>query len=300
MIVIEGKKSFFLATSAQLIDDTKDTASAWANGHIHPNPAFRWILGNYVEADRANSNGQYWTFESLKASQESIQYSPINFMHRPRHILGAYTASEMLYPVADEADADVHPYVEALGVLWKWYFPNEMVAIEAAFNEGALAFSMECVGSSVTCAGEGGCGQEFAYAGPTDKSYCDHINKRTSTKQINNPHFVGGGLILPPARPGWGGASVNELAALNKFHDDQVHSVYTQIEAEMPHFKIGEVEAATASFLTAIDAAQIEEEPVIEEEENIVEETQIEEQAPVKNAIRLAREVLAQRANSAI
>ena len=125
-----------------------------------------------------------------------------------------WTAAELLYPT--EGANIINPYIETLGAFWKHYFPEKMSVVEEAFNTGQLYVSMECVGDSVTCVGtDDACGQSFAYKGPFDDSYCDHIKERAAHRQINNPHFLGGALIVPPNKPGWKSASVNELSSLD-------------------------------------------------------------------------------------
>ena len=70
--LIEGKNSFFLNSPAIIIDEGKDVASNWASEHIVANTAIKWILAKYVEADNANSNGQYWTLDDLRLSKPTI------------------------------------------------------------------------------------------------------------------------------------------------------------------------------------------------------------------------------------
>jgi hypothetical protein len=212
--LIEGKNSFFLNSPAILIDEGKDVASNWASEHIVANTAIKWILAKYVEADNANSNGQYWTLDDLRLSKPTIQHSPMNIDHHSSEIVGTWTAAELLYPT--EGANVINPYIETLGAFWKHYFPEKMAVVEEAFNTGQLYVSMECVGDSVTCVGtDDACGESFAYKGPFDDSYCDHIKERAAHRQINNPHFLGGALIVPPNKPGWKSASVNELSSLD-------------------------------------------------------------------------------------
>lgn len=240
MILIEGKKSFYLNTPATLLNLDRDTASDWASAHIINNPAMRWIVGKYVEADTPNSNGQQWSLEDLRASQSSIHHTPMNLAHKAHSIVGTFVSSEMIYP--DFAGAN--PYVETLGTFWKYYFPEELAMVETAFGMGALYQSMECVAESVTCVGEAGCGQTFDYAGPSSDQYCDHILSRESSRQLNNPWFLAGALIYPPDRPGWKNASVNELSKIDKLmSDEQKHDLMLSVAKESPHMSPSEWEA---------------------------------------------------------
>jgi hypothetical protein len=146
-VVIEGKNSFFLGDRAELLPTDRDLA--WAEQYVKPNPALKYVLGRYVEADRANHNRQYWALNDLLMSQPSIQHAPMNLLHAPRSAVGTFIASEMMYPVAGETQENAfeydNPYIEALGAFWTYYFPQEFKLVEAAHASGNLFFSMECI-----------------------------------------------------------------------------------------------------------------------------------------------------------
>ena len=233
-ILVQGPKSYHFATSAVLLDETRDIASSWASKHIVPNEAIKWVVAKYVEADNANYNGQMWKLQDLQLKKPTIVHSPMNINHAAHHIVGTFPAAEMMYPVGDHAQ-QLNPYIEVLGAMWRFYFPQEMEAVEAAFKEGSLYTSMECVSTSVTCAGDGGCGQTFAYMGPVSETYCEHLQQPGGVRQLNDPHFLAGALIIPPARPGWGGASVDEISALIQANLAQAEKIYNQVAENAPH-----------------------------------------------------------------
>lgn len=253
-VVIEGAKSFFLGTAASLLEDSRDTA--WAERSIDPNPAFKWILGKYVEADRANHNNQFWAFDQLLMAQPSIANSPLNILHRPRHIVGHYVDTEMMHPIGEDAGAaEEKPHIEALSCFYKYYFPEELKLVEAAHATGSLFYSMECVSESITCAGdEAGCGQEFAYMGPRHETYCEHLNMGASIKQLNKPHFLAGALIIPPERPGWSGAEVRDLSQLVKEHQVEAELAYEGVKQALPDAETDQWEFVM-SKLVALAAA---------------------------------------------
>jgi len=230
-MIIEGKHSIWLAGPARFIEQDKDMA--WAERSVRPNPTFKWVLGRYVEADRANSNGQFWTQQSLRESMWTIQDSPLNIAHYPKRIVGHYVDAELMHPTGETATEE-HPFVEALGVLYKHYFPEETDILERAHAEGQLYFSMECVAKSVTCGGENGCGKEFAYEGPQSASYCEHINERASYRQFNNPLFLAGALLVPPMVPGWKDAHISDMGAVMKQFADQMEAAYDGASADLP------------------------------------------------------------------
>jgi len=90
---------------------------------------------------------------------------------------------------------------------------------------------MECIADSVTCVGDAGCGQTFDYTGPWGE-YCEHLVEGSSARQLNNPHFLGGGIIIPPMRPGWRGASINDVSKIMDSID--TGGVYDQVAEDNP------------------------------------------------------------------
>lgn len=231
-VLVEGQKSFFIGSQAHLV--TTDRELAWAERTVRHNPAYKWVLGRFVEADKANKNRQYWALDQLRMAQPSIQYAPMNMLHRPHQIVGAFVDTEMIYPT-DEQAAESHPYIDALGVFYSYYFPEALHLIEHAHATGSLYFSMECVAKDIVCAGDTGCGKSFAYEGPKHPSYCEHLNDGLSIKQLEEPHFLAGALIVPPEKPGWPGAEVNELSSLVETHSREMEMAYEQISEDMDH-----------------------------------------------------------------
>lgn len=254
--VVEGHNSFFLASGARLLEENKEVA--WAEKVIKPNPGIRWVLGKFVEANKANLNKQYWTLDHLRLAQPTIAYAPMNMLHHAHNIVGTFAATEMVYPTGggeEEAKESAayeydNPYIEALGAFWKWLFPNELQVVEAAHNCGSLFFSMECIAKTITCAGEIGCGTEYAYAGPSSETYCEHLNSGEGVKQLNSPIFVGGALIFPPERPGWPGAEIKDLSSLVKEHQVAAERAYEGVKADAEHLSPKEWEYVMHMLLT--------------------------------------------------
>lgn len=234
-VVFEGKRSIWLGSQAVILGDN-DHDVAWAEKLIKFNPAYKWILGKYAEADRANSNQQFWSLKDLRFGQPTIQHAPMNFVHQPRRIVGTFVGTEMMYPTeAAAADgSQQNPYIEALGVFYRYYFPEEFEIIERAHREGTLWLSMECQSRSLTCVGPNSCGKEFDYKGPQDESYCNHINHRETARQFNDPVFLAGALIVPPVKPGWKNASVQDISGLMSENALECEMAYEQVKSEMP------------------------------------------------------------------
>ena len=125
-ILVEGKNSFFLGAQAFLLGESPHE-TAWAERSMSDNPAFKWILGKYVEADKANSNKQFWSFAELQNSQETIKNTPLNMLHAPRAIVGHFVDAEMMHPTQA---GEYHPFIEALSAFYAYYFPKELQVVE--------------------------------------------------------------------------------------------------------------------------------------------------------------------------
>ena len=95
---IEGARSFFLGAQAFLVEDDRELASSWASKHILPNPANKFVIGRFVEADRANNNRQKFTLDGLQMARPSITHAPMNMNHQAHKIVGSYVATELVYP----------------------------------------------------------------------------------------------------------------------------------------------------------------------------------------------------------
>lgn len=237
-IIHETEDRILLIEQAIVVSDDMDVAS-WASRHMYANPGIKWIVGNYAEADEANRNGTMFGMDDFKEAQQTVAFSPMNIDHQQNRIVGTWIASEMIYPKSDQADSRMNnPYLQVLGAYWKKKFPDTLKRVEAAFDAGMLAISMEAVGESVTCAGETGCGSTFPYKGPFHPSYCEHINSRASAKQVNKPQFRGGALILPPNRPGWAKASVEDMA--HDVSDENLQELAEQVETTFPQLDAAE------------------------------------------------------------
>lgn len=258
--VVENKDSFLLVTrDLSFVEDDREMAAQWSQRHVQKNPAIRWVLGKYVEADNANSNKQFWSLKDLQLAHTTVNNAPLNILHRPQYIVGTFVATEMIYPIEAQAGVDgeiQRPYVEALAAFWRYYFPDELKVLEAAHNAGTAALSMECVGEEMTCAGDTGCGQTFAYKGPKHESYCKHLNEGSSIRHIKEPHFLAGALIFPPSKPGWGGASIKEIS--NGTDEQFMESVYASLAAEIPEGNTSDWESLMSQLILQFQGSKAE------------------------------------------
>ncbi len=246
---VERNNHFLLGARAHVVDTAKEVA--WAESYVRPDPNIKWILGNFVEADNPNENGHIFPLEDLKAAQRTIPHKPLNMLHHGRYIVGVFAAIEMLWPQDAESASDNHPYIEALSAFWQHQFPDEYAVVQRAHDDGALFYSMEAVPESLNCTQEGCKFKEtaVAYAGRTSDTYCAHMNEPRGQKILNKPHFGAGALIVPPVRPGWKKADINELSSLLISNADESETLYDQMEETFPHLGPKEWEAFMALIL---------------------------------------------------
>lgn len=209
----EGKNRIYLGCEATLIENEREIASDWAAKHVLLNPAHAWVLGKFVESDRANKNQQYFALDDLRMQSPTIAHAPLNINHNARNIVGAYVASELIYPAGEEAgDETLNPYIESLAVVWKYYFPDEYRDIQKASQTGGLYYSMECVPNTVSTVGGTDDSIEYKYEGRQSPTYPKELNERSVPMKLHAPHFVGGALVLAPQKPAWNKADVQQVS----------------------------------------------------------------------------------------
>ncbi len=251
MIGVTHSGRFLLGASAALLDSGDGVLKAWAEQHVRKDPDIKWILGNYIEAGRPNSNGHIFRLPDLPVAQETLISKPLNMLHHEQYIVGAYAGSKLLSPDGDpmsaeaveaflaaqaEAAEPTFPYMQALAGMWHRRFPDEYAAIQRAHGEGSLFFSMEAVPPTVTCPE---CALEARFVGLTDAAepgtYCAHMNGEVLPKILNQPVFAGGAVIIPPVRPGWNRADVKAISQLVVKEHETAEALYAAAQELTPH-----------------------------------------------------------------
>ncbi len=186
-------------------------------------PYYTWLQARYVEAERANLNGAFWSTSDLQFGEPSVRYGPLNWLHNEKAVVGTLVDGVLIQPSADTERAGLldsrdRPYLATVANVWKWVHPDKAAAIERFNESGNLWVSMECTGKEIACVSDGsrvGCGESFDYVqAMTDpKSTCGHLAERSSARRIVEPTFLGAGIIVPPERPAWADASAEILRA---------------------------------------------------------------------------------------
>jgi 2'-5' RNA ligase len=196
---------------------------------LTPNEHMLWMQGKFVGAEKANRNGAFWNTADLQLGEPTVKHGPLNWLHEATHVVGTIADAKLILPTTEQAAEGGEPHISAVAAVWRWIYPDEAFVIEQASDQGKLWYSMECVSREVACIGDGGCGQSFPYMTmiKTPFDVCQHIREKSSTRHFVDPTFLGGAVIVPPVRPGWGEANANvlrEAAALaEKAYDDAGH-----------------------------------------------------------------------------
>lgn len=234
--IFEGRNRIYFGSQAMLLENDREMASEWAKDHIKLNPMHAWILGKFVEAERANKNQHWFPLQDL-VGNETVVHSPMNINHQANNVVGAFVANEIIYPTTNEGATDlpVHPFMETLSVVWKFYFPAAYDAIQKASKDGALFHSMECVPEAVATVGGQDDSKEYAYAGRQSPMYPAELNDRSVPMKLIRPHFTGGAIVLPPANPAWSAADARQVATFMDNQWEEADITYEAIKAEADH-----------------------------------------------------------------
>lgn len=231
--VVNGDKGSLILTAPASVLDVEGQA-AWEKA-ASANPHFAYLHGRFVEADAPNRNNAFWSTEDLELAQATVANGPLNWLHDEKHIIGTLIDSKMVY--REHAD-DVGNHIQAMSAIWKFVYPRETEVIEKASLSNTLWYSMECVSETVTCIdgpGKPGCGDTFPYKTVMREpaKVCQHIREKSSIRRFNQPTFLGGAVIIPPVRPGWGKADATVMRqAAEVTEHNHLDNVLARPEAE--------------------------------------------------------------------
>ena len=179
------------------------------------------VQGRFVGADAPNRNGALWTSGDLQMGLPTVANGPLNWLHEARHVIGTITTADFVSASTEQVTAaegngdlqrPIDPHISATAVVWKWIYPDEAYVIQQASDSQMLWYSMECISKEVSCVGDGGCGATSSYSDYMSGAACEHVVQRASTRRFVDPVFLGGAIIVPPTRPGWGDADVRVSA----------------------------------------------------------------------------------------
>lgn len=87
-------------------------AARWAAQQETGNDHFLWLQGRYVEAEKANRNGAFWSTKDLQFGEMSVKNGPINWVHNEQAVLGVITDNALIYPDREAAADRTQPVSE--------------------------------------------------------------------------------------------------------------------------------------------------------------------------------------------
>lgn len=198
------------------------------------NPNFLWISGRYVQGEKPNRNGQFWTTEDLKSGEYSIRYVPLNVMHEWERPVGVFVETKLVHREAAAGEGELLPEIQALSALWAHNYPSIAEAARAAHSQRKLWYSMECIGEAKQCLT---CSRTFEWS---SAKFCEHLEESVQApRRLINPVFQGGALIFPPTQPGWADADIEEVAnatkeyALRSFTPDKEYEALQHLMSQV-------------------------------------------------------------------
>lgn len=179
-----------------------------------PNPAIKWLQGQYVEAEAKNQNGQVWATEELAIKSLTPMMMPVTVMHDQATAVGVIADTKLLVP---ERDNVPRARIDNTLAIWAHRFKDVAEEIDANYEAGTLMQSMECVSPFYNC---GECGQLFHKlpGGAERANWCSHLMEGAGfgARILGNVVFTGTGLIFGTR----GKEGANPNAHLDVFQDE--------------------------------------------------------------------------------
>lgn len=245
MTIVRTETGVRILGRMELLGENDGVLTAWAERHVTVDENFRWLLGNFVEADRANQNGHIFPLADLRSGVPTIELKALNVLHREQHCIGAFAGGQLVKPDGSELSADEdgdeleaadnYPIMETLAAMWVRRFPDEFLAIRGAHAEGSLFFSHETRPGEVSCPT---CDLRVPFAGLNDETYCEHMNaSMVAPMRLHAPVFSGGAVVIPPGRPGWHRADMKKISALLEADPEAAEALYSTLEEDLPHLE---------------------------------------------------------------
>jgi hypothetical protein len=272
VIVSVAGRVLICATAALLEPDA--SLKAWVERHVRQDPDLRWILGNYVEATEANSNGHIFPLDELVTAQHSLAGKPLNMMHREHYIVGAFAGAQLLhadggeYQVGDQdlavaaslatntnTSTIAPPITPTFATTTNLLYRPVQAAAQPPYVEALAgmwhrrfpeeffnirrAHAEGTLFFSMEAIPEDvscpSCAHRAAYVGVESDTYCEHMQGSTGPKQLHKPNFNGGAIIIPPVKPGWSRADITAISKYIADSAEEASAVYDAVAAASPH-----------------------------------------------------------------
>lgn len=98
LIITEGTNALTLTTPVETLP-SEQAASDMAKR------LFLKLRGRFVEAEKANGNGAFWSARDLEIGLPTVAGGPLNWLHEERTIVGALTSATLVNAATDEREA---------------------------------------------------------------------------------------------------------------------------------------------------------------------------------------------------
>lgn len=220
IIFEQGDKVYLVGTVAPLTPSDNEIAEyAFASSlkQSAPNEKLLWLRGQYVEAERANNNGQYWSAGDIAIKSLQPKLMPVTVMHEPTAAVGLIADTTLLTPEANQVP---RARIETALAIWAHRFPAVAEEIAVNYAQGTLMQSMEADAPCYDCLS---CGKVFVKM-PHDAeraNWCEHLSEaaaanRPIVRRLLDVTFTGTGLIF--------GTRNGAVGALDTAHLDAFQS----------------------------------------------------------------------------
>lgn len=169
------------------------------------------LSGRLVEAEKANSNGAFWSQDDLEFGMPSIAYGPLNWLHEERKIVGVLHDPRLVTrQAAASAGLALNDHVVTDSTVWGWLYPREASMVRGYAEAKQAWYSMECISREVACQAPD-CGRVVEYRQATNRTgeCCEHLREHSAARRFVSPIFQGAAIIVPPTQPGWANADLS-------------------------------------------------------------------------------------------
>jgi hypothetical protein len=85
----------------------KELAERWQKASTQ-NPFYMWLQGRFVEAEKANRNGAFWSTADLQFGEMSVKHGPLNWLHEEQTVIGTIADNAIIHPQAQSTFPTLH------------------------------------------------------------------------------------------------------------------------------------------------------------------------------------------------
>lgn len=82
-----------------------------ARGNQH----MMWLQGRFVEAEKANRNGAFWSTKDLQFGEMSVKHGPLNWLHEETTVIGTIADNALIHPRGDSLRTELASLLDKHG-----------------------------------------------------------------------------------------------------------------------------------------------------------------------------------------